>query len=199
MSTRQNNRRFLAGLALLIIFFLPMKAESFSGPTWLLSIPTAEVIPPPEVNVGFLHLDFGVTPGLELGIHGVKYQWQKESLDRPSLAVGFSLIDGPFIMVSRRLKDWRGHLGFKLLPYYLMAGIESSGQNKIKFLIEFNDGLNLGCRIRVDPQWHLDLGAGVGYYPLYHYGSFLQFYRGFPSKMDYYVLVGICYSFSLTE
>lgn len=185
-------------VGILLFFFLPVRAESFSGPSWLLSIPTAEVIAPKEANVGFIHLDFGVIPGLELGIHGVKYQWQKESLDKPALAVGGSLFDGPFVIISRNLKEWRGHLGLKLLPYYLLAGIESPWQDKIKFLIEFNDGLNMGCRVRVDPQWHFDLGAGVGYYPLYHYGRIFQFSREFPSgKVDFYVLLGVCYSFNL--
>jgi hypothetical protein len=99
-----------------------------SGPTWLMTIPTADTLENGQYNLGLIqggtipfHADIGgLYNNLEVGIHGVKLRLIREGSPWISFAVGATFgyyPAGAYIVGSKHFRDIRAHLGARFLPF----------------------------------------------------------------------------------
>ncbi len=98
------------------------------GPTWLLTIPTADTLADGQYELGLIqggtipfHADLGgVWDNLEVGIHGVKLRVLKEGSPWASFAVGATFgyyPAGAYVVGSKTLAGLRAHLGARFFPF----------------------------------------------------------------------------------
>lgn len=169
---------------LLILVLIAMPVLS-SEPSWLITVPKSESLPMNIYNVGLLYFDFGVTRDLELGIHGIKY-----SLDR--FAFGFSLfpMGSPYIVFSPIKGQTEVHIGMKVAPYILFAGIEADISNNLRFMAEMNNGLSAGVRILPSKNWSIDLFLAFISFQTYRY----KYER--LEVHEFYAIPGISFAYS---
>lgn len=99
-----------------------------SGPTWLMTIPTADTLGNGQYNLGLIqggtipfHADIGgLYDNLEIGIHGIKFRLLKEGSPWVSFSLGATFgyyPAGAYIVGSKHLRDLRVHLGTRFLPF----------------------------------------------------------------------------------
>ena len=99
-----------------------------SGPTWLMTIPTADTLENGQYNLGLIqggtipfHADVGgLYNNLEVGIHGVKLRLIKEGSPWISFAAGATFgyyPAGAYVVGSKHFRDIRAHLGARFLPF----------------------------------------------------------------------------------
>jgi hypothetical protein len=107
------------------------------GPTWLLTIPTADTLADGQYELGLIqggtipfHADLGgVWDNLEVGIHGVKLRLLKEGSPWASFAVGATFgyyPAGAYVVGSKTLAGLRAHLGARFFPFEF-GGDNTSG------------------------------------------------------------------------
>ncbi len=123
------------------------------GPTWLLTIPTAETLGKGKYNLGLVqggtipfHADIGgLYDNLEVGIHGVKLKILNEGSPWASVAIGATFgyyPAGAYVVGTKTLHNLRAHLGARFLPFRFseddsstnngdMEGMGDSGNNSI--------------------------------------------------------------------
>ena len=98
------------------------------GPTWLLTIPTAETLGKGRYNLGLIqggtipfHADIGgLYDNLEVGIHGVKLKILNEDSPWASFAIGATFgyyPAGAYVVGTKTLHNLRAHLGARFLPF----------------------------------------------------------------------------------
>ncbi|MBI1929221.1 hypothetical protein HYR99_33870 [Candidatus Poribacteria bacterium] len=118
------------------------------GPTWLLTIPTADTLDDGRYELGLIqggtipfHADLGgVWDNLEVGIHGVKLRLLKEGSPWASFAVGATFgyyPAGAYVVGSKTLSGLRAHLGARFFPFEF--GNNTSSDN-----MSANDTMNNG-------------------------------------------------------
>jgi len=99
-----------------------------SGPTWLMTIPTADTLGDGRYNLGLIqggtipfHADIGgLYNNLEIGIHGVKLRLLKEGSPWASFSIGATFgyyPAGAYIVGSKHIRNLRVHLGARFLPF----------------------------------------------------------------------------------
>ncbi|HIE30117.1 TPA: hypothetical protein EYP66_22865 [Candidatus Poribacteria bacterium] len=99
-----------------------------SGPTWLMTIPTADTLGDGWYNLGLIqggtipfHADIGgLYDNLEVGIHGVKLRLLREGSPWASFSIGATFgyyPAGAYIVGSKHLRNLRVHLGSRFLPF----------------------------------------------------------------------------------
>jgi hypothetical protein len=99
-----------------------------SGPTWLLTIPTADTLEAGRYELGLIqggaipfHADIGgVWDNLEVGIHGVKLRLLKEDSPWAAFAVGATFgyyPEGAYVVGSKTFNTVRVHLGARFFPF----------------------------------------------------------------------------------
>ena len=107
------------------------KTHSFSvssGPTWLMTIPTADTLGDGRYNLGLIqggtipfHADIGgLYNNLEIGIHGVKLRLLKEGSPWASFSIGATFgyyPAGAYIVGSKYIRNLRVHIGTRFLPF----------------------------------------------------------------------------------
>lgn len=149
--------RIIPFLTILIVFMIASASVLADEPTWLFTVPKAEVLPRYEYNLGFVYADFGVNESMELGIRGLKY-----SAPGSTLAFGLSLFPmaSPYVVKSLDAGSGKLHIGLKAAPYVVFAGFEMPISDNINFIAELNNGTFAGVRIFLAPKWTLDIFAG---------------------------------------
>ncbi len=63
-------------------------------------------------------------------------------------------------------------LGFKVTPLFLLFGFEKQIGNNVSLVAEINDGALAGLRVYIDPNWHVEFGAGVAAYGVWRADPF---------------------------
>jgi hypothetical protein len=177
------------GLALCIVIAFFMVASihiEAHEPTWLFTVPKAQSMEKNQFSLGFVYADLGVTDNLELGIHGLKY-----SVPDSNIGFGFSIwpMGTPYVVFSPSSESTRIHLGIKVAPYIIFAGLESELSRNLKLGIEFNSGLNVGLRIIPATNWTLDIFAWITSFELYRYNYRLDL-------EDFRILPGIQFAYN---
>ncbi|MBO8125764.1 MAG: hypothetical protein H0Z38_00840 [Firmicutes bacterium] len=140
---------FIIVAGLLLLPIAAVAAPSLSGPTGLITIPSADVIQSDQFNIGgFMvedELSFVINgapiPGLEVGVgvHGrgdslgylnAKYQLVPETREYPGVAVGAVGINdvtrrSVYVVASKNLPEFgvRGHIGIQTPGDPLFAGV----------------------------------------------------------------------------
>ena len=163
-----------------------------SPATWLMTIPTADVMSDGDYALGVIqggaipfHGDIGALwDGLQVGVHGVKLRMLEEGKPWAGLAVGATFgyyPSGVYLVGSKRVGDLRLHLGTRFLPFTfsndtddmnadsvddtfeVFGGVEKSlAENRVRAMLEVSDTLGGGVRFDVSPRWNFDVGVRVG-------------------------------------
>jgi len=188
----------------LLILLTGMAFSEAGEPTWLLSVPTANVLPKNTLSAGIIYLDLVVADGLEVGVHGIKYQVSK-NFEGGRLAIGASYVFGlyPYAVWTKNFDFGELSLGINPFPYFLFGSIETKLSDTMKFIGEVHNGVAAGVRSSIAPGWWLDLGAGLTVYP-YKNNLFYDFstapdyfYYRFPSTLSPYIVISLCYNFDI--
>ena len=144
-------------------------AAAFGGstgaPSWYFTVPKANTIQPRSFMVGLPYIEYSPIENLEVGLHGVKFRLEGLT-DRP-FAIGVD----PILSFAYAYAVWElsggesdATLGFKVTPFFLLFGFEKQLTGNVSVVAEVNDGALAGLRIRIDPNWHVELGAGLAAY-----------------------------------
>jgi hypothetical protein len=161
-------------LALLLV--LPVKslsaATASGAPSWYFTVPKPDAIDERSFLVGFPYIEYSPVQGLELGLHGIKYAFQR-STTYP-LAVGVE----PLMGMTYAYAVWglptngRSDLtvGVKVFPFFLLLGFETQIDERVSFILEANDGVMAGLRIGIDPSWYVEFAGGVAAYETWRLG-----------------------------
>ncbi len=189
-----------------ILFCLLLTGVLFAEgnePTWLLSVPTANVLPKNTVSAGIIYLDLGIADDLEIGVHGIKYQFSKD-FQGGKLALGASFVFGlyPYAVWTRKMDFGELSLGVNPFPYFIFGSIETKLSESINFLGELHNGVAAGIRSSIAKGWWLDIGAGLTTYPyknyiFYDFANTDYFYYRFPTAFSPYIVISLCYNFSI--
>jgi hypothetical protein len=192
-----------AALMVLSIFLTSIYfAEEIHGPSWLITVPSAEVLAKDELNVGLVYLDLGIAKNIELGLHGIKYSMKNP--DSSWTAFGVSLSAGiyPYGVYTKKYDFGKLSLGVKPFPYFVFAGIETPLSKEITFIGEINNGILAGIRTNFGGQWYLDAGAGVSTFPFKNLVVFdpansdsLNY--KFSNSLQPFAVISICYTFNI--
>ena len=193
-----------AVLLMTLMLALVCSGRDIAEPSWLLTIPTADVIQKDRMNVGLLHLDLGITPNLEAGLHGIKYSFDQQ--DGSKLGFGVSLISGlyPYAVLTQDYKFGRLTLGISAFPYFIFAGLEQEISQNVWLMAEVHNGASLGIRTKLGTDWFFDLGAGVSSYSYKNiffldYSASSNYSFNFPANFTGFILVSICYTFDISQ
>jgi len=101
---------------------------SLSGPSWMLTLPTADVLPQGDYVIGVaqggtipFHGDVGALwKDLEIGLHGAKLRIMREGSPWAAVAVGATFgyyPSGIYVVGSKTLRSMRLHVGARFLPF----------------------------------------------------------------------------------
>jgi hypothetical protein len=113
-------------------------APAPSPPTWLLTVPTADVLPEGDYVLGVIqggalpfHADIGALwRNLQIGVHGLKLQILQEGAPWAGIAVGATFgyyPAGLYVVGSKQLSDVRLHLGARFLPFTFSSDMPAAG------------------------------------------------------------------------
>jgi len=163
-------KRSLVLLTLALLFILSAKslsaATATGAPTWYFTVPKPEAIDEKSFLLGFPYIEYSPAQGLELGLHGVKYAFERSS--SYPLAVGVDpLLGFTYAYAVWGLPTSGGSdltVGVKVFPFFLLLGFETPIDEKVSFILEANDGVLAGLRIVVDPNWYVEFAGGVAAY-----------------------------------
>ncbi|UCF78678.1 MAG: hypothetical protein JSW03_11490 [Candidatus Eiseniibacteriota bacterium] len=141
-------------------------ATATRAPSWYFTVPKADAVNEKSFIVGFPYIEYSPTQGLELGLHGIKYAFQRSS--SYPLAVGIDPILGTTYAYAVWGLPTSGNsdltVGVKVFPFFLLLGFETQIDENVSFLLEANDGVMAGLRVVVDPHWFVEFGAGLTAY-----------------------------------
>ncbi len=189
--------------ALIISCALSLSAGK-AAPTWLLTVPTAEVLPKDQLNIGIMHLDLGISGNIEAGLHGLKYSISNP--DGSKLAFGASLFSGlyPYAVYTNNYDFGRLSLGLTIFPYFIFAGLEKQLTPEISLLAELHNGAAVGVRNKLAKDWVLDFGAGFSAYSYKNlffvdYANTDYYSFKFPANFSVFMVLALCYSFNIRE
>ncbi|MDI6786165.1 MAG: hypothetical protein QMD92_05585 [bacterium] len=140
-------------------------------PSWLFSTPTAFVLDENAYRVGFPHADMGMGHNIEIGLHGFKWQIPKKlwgfvpaigvsSLGSWAITPFKSSTPGLYGVLTSNVDTFNIHAGLKILPYWGFIGADFNLTNKLKIVVEGNDGILLGLRYNLSEYWNLGLAMG---------------------------------------
>ncbi len=164
-------KRILIFLSLVLLPVLPAKALSAAtatgAPTWYFTVPKPEAIAERSFVVGYPYIEYSPVQGLEVGLHGIKYSFERSSSSYP-FAVGVD----PILGVTYAYAVWglptSGNsdltVGVKVFPFFLLLGFETQIDERVSFVLEANDGVMAGLRIGADPNWYVEFAGGVAAY-----------------------------------
>lgn len=174
------------------------------GPTWLFTVPTADVLPKDILSVGVIHLDLGVNPQVEAGIHGIKYILANYQ-DGGKLSLGISLVYGllPYAVYTKSFDFGILSLGVNPFPYFVFVGLETKLNENASFIGEIHNGFTVGVRDSIAKNWYMDLGAGLTVYPyknyvLYDFANTDYYYFKFPTTFSSFFVISISYLFNVS-
>jgi|GEM_PF-2619176 len=174
--TRQSVARLLllrGGLSFFVFAFLVSLAASSFGqgsptnsPSWYFTVPKPHAIDKTSFVLGLPYIEYSPAENLEVGLHGLKY------VLNPSAAYPIALGVDPILSFAYAYAIWglpTGansdlSVGVKIFPLFLLLGYEAQIDDKVSVILEANDGVMAGLRVRVDPKWHVEFGAGVAAY-----------------------------------
>lgn len=135
------------------------------APSWYFTVPKAGVIQPRSFMIGLPYIEYSPTENLEVGLHGIKYRL--EGLTSHPFAIGVD----PLLSFAYAYAVWELHsggddatLGFKVTPFFLLFGMERQLTSNVSLVAEVNDGALAGLRVWIDPNWHVEFGAGIAAY-----------------------------------
>ncbi len=143
------------------------------APSWYFTVPKASTVQPRSFSIGIPYIEYSPTDRLEVGLHGLKYRF--EGLTRNPFAVGVDPILGynyVYAVWDMPAGPNDLSLGVKVFPFFLLLGFESQLDEKVSFIAEVNDGAMAGLRVRIDPNWHVEFGAGVAAYGVWRADPF---------------------------
>ncbi len=190
--------------AMILMLAVVCSGKDRIGPSWLLTIPTADIIQKDRMNIGLLHLDLGITPNLEAGLHGIKYSFPQQ--DGSELGFGVSLLTGlyPYAVLTQDYKFGRLTLGVSAFPYFVFAGLEQVVAENMWLMAEIHNGVSVGVRTKIGPDWFFDLGGGVSTYAYRNlffvdYGAPANYSFSFPTNFTGFLVVSVCYTFDISQ
>ena len=190
-----------------LLFFLILSGIVFAGvePTWLLTVPTANVLPKNTLSAGIIYLDLSITDELEIGAHGIKYQLSKD-FQGGKLSLGASFVFGlyPYAVWTKTMDFGELSIGINPFPYFVFGSIETKLSDSIKFIGEVHNGVTAGLRSSLAKDWWLDFGAGVTTYAyknymFYDFTNTDYFYYRFPTTLSPYIVISLCYTFDVSS
>jgi hypothetical protein len=135
------------------------------APSWYFTVPKASTIEPRSFSVGLPYIEYSPTDRLEVGLHGLKYRL--EGVTENPFALGVDPIMGfayAYAIWDLPAGDNNLSLGVKVFPLFLLLGFETQLDERVSFIAEVNDGAMAGLRVRIDPNWHVEFGAGIAAY-----------------------------------
>ena len=93
-------------------------------------------------------------------------------------------------------------LGLNPFPYFVFGSIETKLSENLKFIGEVHNGVAAGLRSNIAKGWWLDIGAGLTTYPyknyiFYDFANTDYFYYRFPTEFSPYLVISLCYNFSI--
>lgn len=171
----------LVALTALIAFALPAcfapDAAALSGntgaPSWYFTVPKPSTIQPRSFTIGLPYIDYSPTENLEVGLHGLKYRVEGVT------AYPFALGVDPILSFAYAYAVWElpagsddMTLGVKVSPLFLLFGFEKQLDERVSLIAEVNDGALAGLRVRIDPNWHVEFGAGFAAYGIWRADPF---------------------------
>jgi hypothetical protein len=165
-------------------FLFAFSADSFAqggatgAPSWYFTVPKPRTIDRTSFILGLPYIEYSPAERLEVGLHGLKYVFDSSS--SYPMAVGVD----PILSFAYAYAIWglpTGNnsdfsVGVKIFPLFLLLGYETQIDERVSLILEANDGAMAGLRIRINPQWHVEFGAGVAAYgvwradPFWHRG-----------------------------
>jgi hypothetical protein len=172
---------FLIALAVSVALAAPSclvpQAEALGGgtgaPSWYFTVPKAGVIQPRSFMIGLPYIEYSPTQNLEVGLHGLKYRFENLT------AYPFALGVDPILSFAYAYAVWElpagsddVTLGFKVTPLFLLFGFEKQLNDNVSIVAEVNDGALAGLRVQIDPNWHVEFGAGVAAYGVWRADPF---------------------------
>jgi hypothetical protein len=192
-------------IAILCILFTGMAFTEVNEPTWLLSVPTANVLPANTLSAGIIYLDLCISEGLEIGAHGIKYQLSK-NFQGGRLALGASFVFGlyPYAVWTKSFDFGEISIGINPFPYFVFGSIETKLSDTMRFIGEVHNGVAAGLRNNIAKGWWLDFGAGLTVYPYKNYlfydfsGTADYFSYNFRTVFTPYIVISLCYNFDIT-
>jgi len=176
-------RGSLLVLATLCLF--AFSADSFAqgsatgAPSWYFTVPKPRAIDKTSFVVGLPYIEYSPAERLEVGLHGLKYVFNVS--DSYPMAMGVD----PMLSFAYAYAVWGlptgGNsdltVGVKIFPLFLLLGYEAQIDEKVSLILEANDGVMAGLRVRINPQWHVEFGAGMAAYGIWRADPFEH--RGF--------------------
>ncbi|MEI6845470.1 MAG: hypothetical protein WCK36_00320 [Candidatus Firestonebacteria bacterium] len=191
----------------IFVLFVLLTGMAFTAadePTWLMSVPTANVLPKNTLSAGIIYLDLSISEGLEIGAHGIKYQLSKD-FEGGRLALGASFVFGlyPYAVWTKNLELGELSIGINPFPYFVFGSLEIKLSDTMNFIGEVHNGISAGVRNNIAKGWWLDLGAGLTVYPyknyiFYDFSNTDYFYYKFPSCFSPYFVISLCYNFDIS-
>ena len=156
-------------VALALSAFIVQDAAALGGstgaPSWYFTVPKPSTIQPRSFMIGLPYIEYSPVQNLEVGLHGVKYR--VDGVTPYPFAIGVD----PILSFAYAYAVWElpaGEndmtLGFKVTPLFLLFGFEKDFPGNVSLVAEVNDGAMAGLRVRIDPNWHVELGAGFAAY-----------------------------------
>ncbi|OGF49608.1 MAG: hypothetical protein A2231_05105 [Candidatus Firestonebacteria bacterium RIFOXYA2_FULL_40_8] len=189
---------------ILLVLLTGMAFTEANEPTWLMSVPTANVLPKNTLSAGIIYLDLSISEGLEIGAHGIKYQLSKD-FQGGRLALGASFVFGlyPYAVWTKNLDFGELSIGVNPFPYFVFASIETKLSDTMRFIGEVHNGAAVGLRNNIAKGWWLDVGAGLTVYPyknymFYDFTNNDYFYYKFPTTFSPYIVISLCYNFDIS-
>ncbi|MFH0777852.1 MAG: hypothetical protein V2A71_04390 [Candidatus Eisenbacteria bacterium] len=160
-------RAFLIFCFLQVVCLAACEAGSITGaPSWYFTVPKAATIERTSFVIGLPYIDYSPAERLEVGLHGIKYVFSNSSSYPVAVGVdpilSFAYAYAVWGLPVRDGSDLT--VGVKLFPLFLLLGYETQVDERVSFVIEANDGAMAGFRVKIDPNWHVELGAGVTTY-----------------------------------
>ncbi len=168
-------KKNIATVALAILAALAASAFAFQdaaalggetgAPSWYFTVPKPSTIQSHSFEIGIPYIDYAPVENLEVGLHGVKYR--VEGATSYPFAVGVDpLLSFAYAYAVWELpaQDADMTIGFKVTPFFLLFGYEKDLSGNVSIVAEVNDGAMAGLRVRVNPNWHVELGAGFAAY-----------------------------------
>ena len=190
--------------AMILMLAVVCYGRDVTAPTWLLTVPTADLLPTDRMTAGLLHLDLGITPNLEAGLHGIKYSFPQQ--DGSELGFGVSLVSGlyPYAVLTHDYNFGRLTLGVSAFPYFFFAGLEQTLAENVWLMAEVHNGVSVGLRTKLGTDWFFDLGAGYSSFSyknlfLVDYGAPANYSFSFPTNFTGFMVVSVCYVFDIKE
>jgi len=149
------------------------QTSATGAPSWYFTVPKARTIDRTSFVLGLPYIEYSPADRLEVGLHGIKYAFNTTTYP---FAIGVD----PLLSFAYAYAVWglpTGAnsdltVGVKVSPLFLLLGYEAQIDDNVSFVLEANDGALAGLRIRVNPQWFVEFGAGVAAYGVWRADPF---------------------------